>query len=385
MKLFFDDAAFDGQLQRSVGMADSGMANVGECLAIAAQVESGDRESWLAAWSGFAARLAEGGDEALAAGHRVTARGRYLRAAEYYRQAFFFHREDLDGAPLRDSHAGAVKAFRAALPLLDHPARVLTDPFPGYLFLPSAGAGPFPLILHLGGYDGSAEELFAAVHHALARGFAFAAIDGPGQGAALYDRREPLRPDWENVVPSIFDALAAEPEVDADRIVLVGRSFGGYLAPRGAAGEQRLAAMVADPGQFDMGAAIVGRLGPLGERLDDPDADADFEALLENPRMRELLAPRMTTHGVAGVREYCLDLTRYTNAETVGQVTCPSLVTDNETDLVSTGQGKILYEHLDCPKQFRLFKQEEGAEGHCEGMAPIVFWDAAFDWLDSVL
>jgi hypothetical protein len=27
----------------------------------------------------------------------------------------------------------------------------------------------------------------------------------------------------------------------------------------------------------------------------------------------------------------------------------------------------------------------EGAEGHCEGMAPTVFWDAAYDWLDTAL
>jgi hypothetical protein len=40
---------------------------------------------------------------------------------------------------------------------------------------------------------------------------------------------------------------------------------------------------------------------------------------------------------------------------------------------------------LTCPKVFRLFKREEGAEGHCEGMAPIVFWDAAFNWLDELL
>ena len=57
----------------------------------------------------------------------------------------------------------------------------------------------------------------------------------------------------------------------------------------------------------------------------------------------------------------------------------------NETDEVSTGQGKILFDHLICPKEFRLFKKEEGAEGHCEGMAPIVFRDAAFNWLDLLL
>ena len=79
------------------------------------------------------------------------------------------------------------------------------------------------------------------------------------------------------------------------------------------------------------------------------------------------------------------DVLRYTNADTVTRVACPTFVTDNETNEVSTGQGKILFEHLTCPKEFRLFKKEEGAEGHCEGMAPIVFWDAAFNWLDALL
>lgn len=74
MKLYFDDEDFDGQLQRSVGKADSGMANVGECLAIAEQITPGDRDSWYRAWSGCATRLAEQGQTALAAGHRVSAR-----------------------------------------------------------------------------------------------------------------------------------------------------------------------------------------------------------------------------------------------------------------------------------------------------------------------
>ena len=51
--------------------------------------------------------------------------------------------------------------------------------------------------------------------------------------------------------------------------------------------------------------------------------------------------------------------------------------------MVSTGQGKQLFDQLTCPKDFRLFTRAEGAEGHCEGMAPIVFWTAAFDWLDA--
>jgi hypothetical protein len=111
VKLYLDDAAFDGQLQRSVGKADAGMANVGECLAIAEQITAGDRDNWHRAWSDFAGALVARGDEAREAGHSVSARNVYLRAAEYFRQAFFFHREDLDADKLRTAFSASVAAF----------------------------------------------------------------------------------------------------------------------------------------------------------------------------------------------------------------------------------------------------------------------------------
>jgi pimeloyl-ACP methyl ester carboxylesterase len=384
MKLYFDDEDFDGQLQRSVGKADSGMANVGECLAIAQQITPGDRDSWYQAWSGFADRLVEQGQTALAAGHRVSARSVLVRACEYYRQAFFFHRDELDGNELRTAYGASVKAFQDALPLLGYHGEVLGGDLSGYLFTRQPDKR-LPTLLHIGGYDAIAEELYASVDAALERGYAFAAIDGPGQGAMLYDRRVPMRPDWEAVVPGMVDALMKNPAVDPKGIVLVGRSFGGLVAPRGASGEHRLAAMIVDPGQLEMASAIVKRLGDLAKLLDDPSADGQFEALLNVPALKAFLAPRMVTHGLTSVRAYLQDLRRYTNEETAASITSPSFVTDNETDTVSVGQGKQLFDRLTCPKTFRLFKKAEGAEGHCEGMAPIVFWTAALDWLDELL
>jgi hypothetical protein len=385
VRLFFEDEGFDGQLQRSIAKADAGMASVGECLAIAAQITPGDRDSWYRAWSAFGSQLTKQAEAALSAGHAVSARGAYLRAAEYFRQAFFFHRDDLDGPELRAAYPAGVQAFRAALPLLGHPATVLSGTGSGYLFAPAGPARPRPTILHIGGYDGTAEELYASAGPALERGYAFAAIDGPGQGSVLYDQRVRMRPDWEHVVPGMVDVLIARPEVDPGKIVLVGRSFGGFLAPRGAAGEPRLAAMIVDPGQYDLGSAATARLGDLARQIDDATADDQFNSLLTLPALNALLAPRMQTHGVSSVRAYFADLLRYTNADSVSSVTCPSYVTDNEFDPVSTGQGKALFDHLTCPKQFRLFTRAEGAEGHCEGMAPIVFWTAAFDWLDHAI
>jgi hypothetical protein len=137
----------------------------------------------------------------------------------------------------------------------------------------------------------------------------------------------------------MFEALTALPEVDAT----------GFLAPRAAAGEPRLAAMIVDPGQFDLGAAIAERLGPLAERGGDPSSDAAFESLLEDTGMKTLLEPRMATHDVHSVRGYIPGMMRYTNAVAVSHIECPSFVTDNETDSVSTGQGRALFERLTCP------------------------------------
>ena len=384
VKLYFDDEGFDGQLQRTVGKCDAGMANVGECFYIASQIRAGDRDSWYAAWSAFADGLAAQADAAHQAGHVTSAASLRLRAAEYYRQAFFWHRDDLDGNPLTTAYPASVAAFRDALGDLPRPGRVVEGDTPGYLFAP-AGHGPFATILHVGGYDGTAEELYTAVYPALERGWAFVSLDGPGTGAVLYDRHVPMRPDWEHVVPGMFDLVAAQPEVDASRVVLVGRSFGGLLAPRGAAGELRLAALVVDPGQYDMAPAMATRLGDLWKHVDDPAATARFDALLDVPAMRTFLGPRMVTHGVTDPQAYLQDMRRYTAAELAPSITCPTFVTDNETDVVSTGQGQLLYDALTCPKTFRRFTRAEGAEGHCEGMGQIQFWTAAFDWLDSTL
>jgi hypothetical protein len=384
VKLFFDDESFDGQLQRSVAKCDAGMANVGECLYIASQITPGDRDSWYAAWSGFADGLVQQADGALAAGRAVSAASQYLRAAEYYRQAFFWHRDDLDGKVLTTAYAASVEAFRAALPHVARTGVVLDGETPGYFFAP-AGEGPFPTILHVGGYDGTAEELYAAVSPSLDRGWAFAALDGPGTGEVLYRRRQPMRPDWEQVVPGMVDLVLEQPHVDPSRVVLVGRSFGGLLAPRGASGEPRLAAMVADPGQYDMSEAFAKRFGDLWSSVDDPSADAQFDALLQVPALKTFLGPRMVTHGVTTPRAYVADMRRYNCIEQAPRITCPSLITDNETDLISTGQGQELFDALTCPKTFRRFLLKEGAEGHCEGMAQIVFWTAAFDWLEQTL
>ena len=85
-----DGRSFDGQLQRSVGKADSGM----EPTSAKVPPLPGRR----------------GGKE----GHGASARGAYLRAAEYFRQGVLFGRDDLNGCELRSScRAGWTRCCRA--------------------------------------------------------------------------------------------------------------------------------------------------------------------------------------------------------------------------------------------------------------------------------
>ena len=109
-------------------------------------------------------------------------------------------------------------------------------------------------------------------------------FDGPGQGGMLRQREEPFRADWEAVVTPVLDFALKRPEVDPERIALMGRSFGGYLAPRAASAEHRLAALVADPGQFDLFEAAMSRVPQEMRKAllrNDPAVDAFLEKMME--------------------------------------------------------------------------------------------------------
>lgn len=84
-----------------------------------------------------------------------------------------------------------------------------------------------------------------------------------GQGGALVMQKLPMRADCENVVKPVVDYLLTRPDVDSARIPLYGCSFRGYLAPRAAAFEHRLATCISDVALFDPAA--------LGEKMFPPD------------------------------------------------------------------------------------------------------------------
>lgn len=201
------------------------------------------------------AEIHEGlGEAALRDGRTVTAGEAFRRAAIYYHTGQSVYFADAD-EKYRIQQAQQA-AYCKALPHLRPPGEQLLVPFegisfPGNLRLP-AGPRPAPCVLLNPGGDSTKEEFSTLEDEFLKRGVATFSYDGPGQSTTW--RVMKLRHDFEKPVGAVIDVLSRRPEIDAERIGIWGRSFGGYAAPRAAAFEHRLKACISIGGFYDMGA-----------------------------------------------------------------------------------------------------------------------------------
>jgi hypothetical protein len=116
------------------------------------------------------------------------------------------------------------------------------------------------------GFDGSAGELHGVGARAgIERGYSVLTFDGLGQYGPIHREHLPFRPDLDNVVTPVVDFALTLPGVDPQKIALMGESLGGYLAPRAAAFEKRISALIANDGVYDYGVANLGPI-PFGQR-----------------------------------------------------------------------------------------------------------------------
>jgi dipeptidyl aminopeptidase/acylaminoacyl peptidase len=209
---------------------------------------------WLPAWVANGDMHAELAQVAEAQERTTTAGEAWNRAALAYHFAKFVWLVDLD------AHAAATKqavdALRSAHRLLDATAERIEIPYGegaslvGNLRRPP-GHRP-PLVLLVPGLDSAKEEYFTWEATFLARGLATFSLDGPGQGETGLTL--PIEPRYELAVTATLDVLENRDDIDTARIGAVGLSLGGYYAPRAAAYEKRIKAVVGVSGPFDFGA-----------------------------------------------------------------------------------------------------------------------------------
>ncbi|MFZ0552992.1 MAG: alpha/beta fold hydrolase [Steroidobacteraceae bacterium] len=295
---------------------------------------------------------------------------------------------------MRDAYRRHRDAFQRATSAMIRPPEQMAIPFeettlPGYFC--AVDGTRRPLIISVGGYDSTAEESFfwngAA---ALARGYHALIFDGPGQGQLLIERSIHFRPDWEKVISAVIELAVSRDDVDVSKIVLIGESWGGYLAPRGAAYDRRVALCVLDPAQIGLLQVMLSRLPlPVGLKTQLPHGPRWLVMLLRvlvtrmarQPTAGWALRRGMLAHGTATAWDYFVDAARYEQADIIGDISCPTLVCDAENDDISAF-SKTFFDLLRCEKDYLRFAADEGAGEHCISGNRYLFHERVFDWLD---
>jgi len=392
--VFFDDPLFEGFALRPLIWDGWPLAELSGTTSL---IEEEDLDGWYLQWIAAAERVAGYADESARAGHTISASDAYLRASSYYRAAYL----PLYGAPVDPRLAEAfdkeADTFQKAAALMTSPVEPVEIPYegttlPGYFCRVDDSGRPRPTLIVTNGYDSTIYEFYLDFAAVLPRGYNLLLYDGPGQGRVLIKQGLVMRPDWENVVKPVVDYALTRPEVDPERIAIMGSSLGGYLAPRAASSEHRLAACIADPGLWSILEGLKGRLSALPkdvlEKLptDDPEVlEPIVEHIQETPTLRWAVDQRgFWVHGVDSLSEYLKVAEDYSLEEVVSQIRCPTLLTWAESDPLAWDAERI-YDRLTSQKELVRFYDAEGAGDHTEAKNRPLVHQRAFDWLDETL
>jgi dipeptidyl aminopeptidase/acylaminoacyl peptidase len=210
-------------------------------------------EDWSPTWSALAAKHELMGENAEMRRNYESAGEHFFRAAMLYHFGKFMVVRFPE--QLRHGHENTVRVYQRGLPYYEYINERVEIPYEDGKAIPAILRRPYhvarpPVVIISPGLDSVKEELHAYGNDLLRRGIASLAIDGPGQGEMEFDL--PLRPDYEVPIRYVIDYLETRPDIDAQRVGMLGVSLGGFFAARASAGEKRLKAAVMLASGYDL-------------------------------------------------------------------------------------------------------------------------------------
>ncbi|MFN7086759.1 MAG: alpha/beta hydrolase family protein [Burkholderiales bacterium] len=361
------------------GMAPYGAVALGEIDRVCERLRPRQHEpdAWREEWCAMGSRLERAADQAAADGHEMTAGNYYLRAGMYH---FTGERFVYPGEQKREIGRKAIELQTKGI-LRRHPnVERVEVPYEKTtlpaLFMKAPGvAGHAPTVVVFNGMDNCKEMsvLFAGLEFA-ARGWHTLAIDGPGQGESLRLRGLYARHDYEIAGAAAYDYVAARPDVDPAKVVVMGYSFGGYYAARIAALEKRYAAAVA--------------MSAL---------HWDLAAWQTEIKRRQEADPKNTAQSTFHFRWImgCIDngdaaiekAKRFSLAGIAQKISCPFLIVHGADDkVVPVANAHKLYEAVGSrDKHLRILTAEDGGSYHAQADNRQVGIDCIADWIASRL
>ena len=317
-----------------------GAADPNEILRIAAGIRAGNRDDWTASFLSMANRVLALAEQA---GHRQTASESYLRAFTYFRVAELMRRPD-DPQKVQ-LYRRAIDCFRRGLAASHHRHEAVSFPYDGhrlegYFF--QAGAERGPCVIFLSGADALPEQnFFRGAQWLTSRGLSCFVFNGPGQGGSLRLLKIPTLPQYERPVRAAIDYLTARPDIDPERIGLLGVSMAGYYGMRAAAFEPRIRAVVAWGAMYSVYEDLWVHYPPLRRQLvwitgskDEAEAEKNLPAFTLEGILDRVRIPALITHGV-------------------------------NDEMVPVASAERTYRELgSTDKTLRLYKPEDGGDTH---------------------
>ncbi|EEQ29246.1 hypothetical protein McanMca71_006649 [Microsporum canis] len=399
------DETFNYELLRDLSIAPYEGADVNEVLIAANEIKPRDFESYHAAFNKLATRVHQQAKAINAIDHPISARNTFFKAATYYRSADFFLRgnwTDPRVYSLWDQH---LAAFNAAISLLPVPGQRVTLHAKGedsnsnftipIIFFGCGMPGPRPTIIMGNGYDGSQEEMYHVLGKAaLERGINVITYEGPGQPTVRREQKLGFIPQWEKVVTPVVDYALTRPEVRANSIGLMGYSFGGFLAPRAAALEHRIAAVLALDGIYDFGQSMLEPFPPELREVFKSGNKKLFDSILEKITA-DPSTPSFTRWGVQqglwsfnteSPFEWLSKTQAYNMDGFIQNITVPVFVGSAQNDQFFPRQAKALADKIgDKLATYHEFGTADGAGEHCSVGANVLANQVALDWFEDVL
>jgi alpha-beta hydrolase superfamily lysophospholipase len=170
---------------------------------------------------------------------------------------------------------------------------------PALFHLPGEGVTRVPAVLLVHGLSGYKEFKDFQGMGLRDAGFATLSIDMPAHGERFFGER--LRPDAEEDCVAALEWLAAQPEVDPDRLVLLGGSMGGYWVVRTAARSPRVRACVALATLFAFGRRAAAQPVPRARRPKVPFLTLEFARVVgsTDPETLRQIASQFTLEEAA--------------------------------------------------------------------------------------
>ena len=377
-KYRFDDPDMDLFFVAAAGWGPSGGLDLGQVYFVASNIEDGNGDSWMMAFTEYGNALNSQAD-------LWKKKGWLREAGEMRMKAFAAYRSAWQFAPPGEIFVRMVlrhkKAFQLAVQELKLPCTFFSVPYEGkslpgaYFQNPNPTA---PVVLIIGGADTCFEDLYLTLGRNLfERGYSVAIADLPGQGMTMADG---LHWEAKSEVPiaEIQEYLISKFAATPNRMALVGLSLGGYFVARAAAA----------PGSKDRWATVIAST-PFPSpaemfKLSVISAKNDVQKAKPSPAA---VRSRMVSMWKAGAKtpEEFVSLTSnmVANPEAVSMPFLSILGAGDSP--VFARQAKQWHDSIASKrKSFVLLDAASGADGHVQVNNRLRLCQECVGWLDDI-